>query len=247
MEHNIHFISYGDEKFKASKRRIYNEAVNTGWFNSIKCYGKEDLSIEFCHEFKNILSMNRGGGYWIWKFDIILNKLQEINDNEFLIYADCGCTINPTGYHRLNEYIEMIKNNRNKIISFQLKHMEKVFTTKQIFESFNIPENHPIETSRQYVGGILIMQKCNNIINIFKDCLDKLRKNPLLITNYYNNNQRSYFKDNRYDQSILSVARKIHGSIILPDETWNINYNAEQLKNAEDMKKFPFLATRIRY
>ena len=72
-----------------------------------------DLSISFRNEFKSILSMKRGGGYWIWKFDIILNKLEEINNGEFLIYVDSGCTVNTNGTKRLEEYIEMIKNSIN--------------------------------------------------------------------------------------------------------------------------------------
>ena len=32
--------------------------------------------------------MKRGGGYWIWKFDIILNKLKQINNGDFLVYID---------------------------------------------------------------------------------------------------------------------------------------------------------------
>ena len=238
MIDKIHFISYGDNKYKKARKRIYNEAVKTNWFHSIKCYNKKDLSIGFINQFKNILSMKRGGGYWIWKFDIILNKLNEINDGEFLIYADSGCTINPKGSKRLNEYIEMIKNNKNKIISFQMGHQEKEWTTKQIFDSFNIPENHLIETSGQYMATIMIMQKCDDVIKMFKDCLDKIIKDPLIITDNYNKNQRKEFRDNRHDQSILSIARKIHGSIVLPDETWSNDFNSKS------MKKIPFLTTR---
>ena len=145
MKDKIHFIAYGDNKYRKTREKIYNEALNTNWFHSIKCYNQKDLSIGFKNQFKNILSMKRGGGYWIWKFDIIPNKLNEINDGDFLIYADCGCTINSKGIKRLYEYIEMIKNNKNKIISFEINQPEKVWTTKQIFDSFNIPENHSIE------------------------------------------------------------------------------------------------------
>jgi len=240
MENKLHLISYGDKKFKNAKHRIYNEAFNTNWFYSIKCHGLEDLSISFRNEFKSILSMKRGGGYWIWKFHIILNKLEEINDGEFLIYVDSGCFVNVNGTKRLEKYIKMIKNSKNKIISFQMNHIEKAWTTKKIFDSFSIPENDPIETSGQYVGGILIMQKCDSVINIFKDCLDKIRKDPLIITDQFNKNQRQCFKDNRHDQSILSVARKIHGSIVIRDETWSVNFNTKK------MKKIPFLATRKR-
>tara|TARA_B110000902_G_C14257909_1_gene568648 strand:- start:647 stop:1420 length:774 start_codon:yes stop_codon:yes gene_type:complete len=240
MKYKLHLISYGDEKWRRAKQRIYNEAFNTNWFYSIKCYGKEDLSTSFKNEFKSTLSMKRGGGYWIWKFYIILNKLEEINNGEFLIYVDSGCSVNANGTKRLEEYIEMIKNNKNKIISFQLGHLEKVWTTKQIFNSFDIPENDSIETSGQYIGTIMIMQKCDAVINIFKDCLDKIRKDPLIITDHYNRNQRDYFRDNRHDQSILSVVRKIHGSIVIPDESYNRDFNSKS------MQKIPFLATRKR-
>lgn len=234
----IHFISCGDEKFKIAKKRIYNEAINTNWFDSIKCYGKEDLTSDFVKEFEKILSFNRGGGYWVWKFDIILNRLQEINNGDFLIYADSGCSINLDGKKRFYEYIEMIKNNKYKIISFELNYPENMWTTNEIFNSFDISENNILRKSKHLMTTIMIMQKCDEVINIFKDSLYKIKKNPLLITDYYNNNQKYYFKDNRHDQSILSVARKIHGSIIISDETYDSDFNSFR------MKKFPFLATR---
>ena len=240
MQDKLHLICYGDNKYLKAKERLYKEADNTNWFHSIKCYGFEDLSISFRNEFKSILEMKRGGGYWIWKFDIIINKLEEINEGDFLIYLDSGCTVNANGNKRLEEYLEMIKNSKNKIISFQMDHKENVWTTKQVFSSFGIPENDPIETSGQFIGGILIMQNCDAVKNIFKNCLDKIRKNHLIITDYYNKIQRPFFKDNRHDQSVLSVGRKIYGSIVIPDETWSHDFNSEI------MKRIPFLATRNR-
>lgn len=236
----IHLILYADEKFKNAKNRIYSEALNTNWFFSIKCYGPEDLSISFKNEFKSILSLERGGGFWIWKFDIILNRLEEINYGDFLIYIDSGCTININGSERFRQYIQMIKNNEKKIISFQMDHIEKTFTTKEIFELFGIIENDPIELSGQYVATILIMQKCDAVINIFKDGINKIKIDNNIITDYYNKNQRPCFKDNRHDQSILSIIRKLHGSIVIQDETYNIDFNSESIQ------KIPFLATRKR-
>ena len=45
--------------------------------------------------------------------------------------------------------------------------------------------------------------------------------NPLLVTDYYNKNQTSYFIDNRHDIIIFSIIRKIHKSIELEDETFS--------------------------
>ena len=65
-----------------------------------------------------------------------------------------------------------------------------------------------------------------------------LNDNSLLITDYYNKNQNAYFKDNRHDQSIFSVIRKLNNPIIIKDETY-----FKPFGNTESLK-FPFWATR---
>ena len=215
----LHLITYGNNKFTKAKKRIFKEALDTNWFYSINTYDDTNLSAEFKNEFNDILIKERGGGYWIWKFDIILRKLNEIDEGDFLIYLDAGCTINSNGKDKLIEYIEMIKKNKNKIISYQLSGLEYYWTTKEIFNSFDISLDHKHATSKQFAATIIIMQKCDKVINIFKDCLIKIRKDPFIITDKYNNKQNKDFIDNRHDQSILSIARKIHGSIIVTDNS----------------------------
>jgi hypothetical protein len=65
-----------------------------------------------------------------------------------------------------------------------------------------------------------------------------LYDNPLMFTDHYNNNQESYFKDNRHEQSIFSVIRKMHNPILLEDETWFNTFGNEK------SLKYPFWATR---
>jgi hypothetical protein len=36
-----YFFSYGDDKYKTSKQRIYNEAKNSMYFDDIKIYGQK--------------------------------------------------------------------------------------------------------------------------------------------------------------------------------------------------------------
>ena len=51
MKEKLHLITYGDKKYTKSKRRIYNEAFNTNWFYSIKCYaprpGRREIRFEY--------------------------------------------------------------------------------------------------------------------------------------------------------------------------------------------------------
>ena len=101
----LHVIFYADQKFEKAKLRVFNEAINSKWFYSITPYGPNNLSKSFTEEYNEILKMKRGGGYWIWKYYIILSKLNEIKNNEFLIYIDCGCNINLHGEKRLEQYL----------------------------------------------------------------------------------------------------------------------------------------------
>lgn len=239
----VHFISYGNYKFNNSKRRIFNEAIDSKWFYTIDIFCKKSLSKEFKNEFKNILKLKRGGGYWIWKFNIIINKLKNIQEDEFLVYLDSGCSINKKGNERFLEYINMINESKHNIISFQMDNdneMEKKFITKEILKEFDISIDSDILKTGQYVGGILIMKKSNEVIKLFEDCLDKIRIDQLMITDHYNKNQCEEFIENRHDQSFTSILRKIRGSIIIKDETYFTDFKSDIAL------QYPFLGTRIR-
>ena len=56
----------------------------------------------------------------------------------------------------------------------------------------------------------------------------------------YNDNQEDYFIDNRHDQSILSVIRKMYNKnvVTIPDETWFYKFHSKI------GLKYPFWATR---
>ena len=237
----IHLITYGDERFTQSKARIYNDVISSGWFDSVAIYGPEDLDAEFKERFQNILQLPRGGGYWIWKPYIINKHLSRMNNNDILIYLDSGCTINLQGRNRFNEYIEMLNNSDDGIISFKTNYLEKTWTVKEIFNYFNVSENSDIVNTGQIIGGVKILKKNANSINIINLWLKALYDNPLLFTDYYNNNQCPEYIENRHDQSICSIICKLHKTIVLKDETYFDNgfYNNESFS-------YPFWATRLR-
>ena len=125
----IHLITYGDEVFQNSKKRLSNEARRTGWFDTLTVYGPSNIDNNFKEQFKNIFNDKKGGGFWIWKPYFIKKRLSQINENDILIYLDVGCSINPIGFKRFKEYIELL-NNEESMISFQMNHQpEKKWTT----------------------------------------------------------------------------------------------------------------------
>ena len=243
----IHFITYGDKNFLKAKQRILKEANEFAEFKTIKGYGPDELPINFKNKFAQILKQPRGGGYWIWKVAIIEEALKNINDGEFLIYMDAGCKFNLNGKQRFNEYIQLLNDSEYGVLSFQLTgnkgpgnfEKEKTWTTKQIFDYFNININSSMATDSQYMATILIFQKSTHCNLIIEKYIKALLDDPLLFTDYYNRtNQHLDFKDNRHDQSVLSLIRKIHGSVVIDDETW-----MQPFGKGESLK-YPFWATR---
>lgn len=240
----IHLITYGNHNYTGSKQLLYDEANATGWFDTITLYGPEDLDDEFREKYKDILQLSRGGGYWIWKPYIIKKHLNQINDNDILIFLDAGFCINSYGKQRFNEYIEMLNQSNEGCISFQMNNillLEKYWTIKEIFQYFNIEEDGEIANTGQIISGLEIIKKNPNSINLINLWCKAVEDNPLLFTDYYNETQpHSYFKENRHDQSVFSIIRKMHNPILINDETY-----FQPFGNDESFK-CPFWAIRRR-
>ena len=250
MSNNIHFITYGNEKFALSKKRILKEADEFGEFATIKGYGPEDLPNNFKQQFKDILSQPRGGGYWIWRPKILMDTINKINNGDYLVYLDAGCKINPLGKKRFFEYINMLENSNYGILSFQMSgnngpgglEKEKYWTIKEVFEYFNVKRDGYIGNSGQYIGGVLIMKKNKHLLQYMEQYMNIIYYKPLLCTDYFNEtNQSNDFIDNRHEQSISSILRKIHGSVVIDgDESW-----MQPFGHGKSLK-YPFWACRIR-
>jgi hypothetical protein len=244
----IYGISYTSREYSNRYSNIVKIGSECGLFNNFKCFTEEDIEKVFKEKYKEVWNMTqRGGGYWIWKPYIISKMLEQINENDILVYIDAGCHINitPESIQRFNEYIDMINNSKSGLLRFQLTHQEKNYTNKKTIEyfknKFNI-NNEMMNTyleSFQLVGGIQLMKKNEYTINFFKNILDILNDDPKLFTDIYTNINMN--ENHRHDQSIMSLLYKhMNGDFIIDDETWFI----KGFKTIE-AKQFPFWATRL--
>ena len=43
MSQKIHFVTYGNEMYNNSKKRLYKESTNSGWFDTISCMWSRKL------------------------------------------------------------------------------------------------------------------------------------------------------------------------------------------------------------
>lgn len=243
IKNKINFITYSNDKFARAKQRLLNQAKDFGEFDTITGYGPSDLDSEFREKYKDVLSQSRGGGYWIWRYHLIQKLLKKMQQNEILIYIDAGCHLNSKGKERFHQYIEMLKNSEYGMLSFQMHNqLEKWWTVKEIFDYFEIEREGEIGNQGQYLGGILFIKKCQHSEKFIDRILQILEEDRNLFTDFYNSrNQGQYFKDNRHEQSVSSILRKIVGSEVIPkDETW-----CPPFGNGESLK-YPIWAKRDR-
>ena len=238
----IHFVTYANSIFERSRRRIIQEALDFGVFDHVEGYTPETLSTAFKNKHKHVLSVKKGGGYWIWKYHVIYQELNKLNDNDFLVYADAGCSFNIHGKKRFFEYIKLLDDSYYGVLSFQMQHLERCWTAKKVFEYFNVSQNTTILDSGQYMATVIFLQKNKHSMEVVK----ALSELPSYLFEDDENkvDEDNSFKAHRHDQSIGSVYLKLFGSIVLSDETYEARNGRHVRFGTGENAYWPIWATR---
>jgi len=239
----IHFRTYGNDVFTNSRERIVREANSTGWFTSAKYWTPEDLSVEFREKYKEILELERGGGYYIWKFDLIAQTMaKDLSEGDILVYLDSGSHVDKGGEKRFFEYVKMVNESKYDMLGFQLhpNQGEYKWITHRLLNAFNVSakNNTDIVHSPQLESGTLLLQKGPHYEKWMELCTSVIDIDPWMITDKYNKETKylnPQFKENRHDQSIMSLARKKLGYVRI---------NGSESKGTQT--KYPFHVARIR-
>nr|VFJ63128.1 MAG: hypothetical protein BECKFW1821A_GA0114235_11423 [Candidatus Kentron sp. FW] len=234
----IHFVTYGNGIYANALERIKKEAEDFGMFDLIHLYEPDKLPREFSKRFRSILKMPRGAGYWIWKPCIIAEVLGEMSDGDYLVYADARCEINGGGLARFEEYIQLLDSSEYGCLSFRMEHLpERCWTKRDVFDHFHVGIDSEIANSGQLIGTVILLKKCRYAVMLIDKWLSTLYDEPVLFTDHcYSENHHGEFVAHRHDQSIFSIIRKLHGSVVIPDETYYEDWS--------DGAGVPFLAKR---
>ena len=159
-------VTYGNDRFANSKLRVLREAKETGWFDSARAFGPEDLPGAFYERphYREISALPRGGGYWLWKFYFLDICLSELREGDFLVWCDAGNSINKNGAARFWEYIDIVNTSEYDVLVGEgLKSWtEFKWTTREIFLAFDVLGNESITDTWQIQSGLIIIQKGPN-------------------------------------------------------------------------------------
>ncbi|MEI8321475.1 MAG: hypothetical protein WCG05_05715 [Alphaproteobacteria bacterium] len=91
LEIPVYMVSYADgpAAFRQNQKFLVYSALNKGvshFFN----YNRKLLDPAFAEKHKDVLALKKGAGYWLWKPRIILDTLNQIPENSYMIYVDSG-------------------------------------------------------------------------------------------------------------------------------------------------------------
>lgn len=252
QQSKVHLVSYSDDRFRKSGKRLMREAVSFDHFETLRMYTPADICTVFCTRHKEILKAPLGGGYWLWKPYVINQRLREIPDGDFLVYLDAGCTINKSGKQRFLQYLGMLENPDVGVLSFQFTpdhwRPESNWTVEELFTYFGQDITSPIASTGQYIASVMLFRKNDHSLALLDTVMRVVEERPDLFTDKYNQNNagRSGFVNHRHDQSVFSIARKLSGSVVLTDETKFPNGPPAMEYHSKQSRKYPFWCTKIR-
>ena len=195
-----YFITYGDASFSEYRKKIIEEVESTKLFDKIIAYSHEDLG-------KDILSseafnFKKGGGYWSWKPYIIDKTLEKMSENDILVYCDVGCTISKSKkWNKLFDYTES-----SDIVGSLIQATNIRWCRNNVLKYF-ISNGNFWPLFNQVSASHLFLKKNSKTSLFIKKWKNLSITRPDLLLDVPHNeikNESIFFKENRYDQSILN-------------------------------------------
>lgn len=227
MKNTCHLVSFADGAFVERGQGFIDEATNLGLFDTIRVYDFDSLETEWKNQHRDFVYKNkRGFGYWIWKPQCVLQRLEEIEENELLVYMDVGFEINAQAAYRFKEYFQLTLEHENKMLSFSNTHTEYRWTKADLFECLGLSTCSKHALTTQLAAGFFVLQ--NTLEN--RLLIQKWRDVAILSNYHYSNDELSHavnhkqFVEHRHDASIFSLLRKLRGTEVCHYEVQSYNH-----------------------
>lgn len=238
----IYFLSFADTKCVPMLKRIRQEANDSNFFDIIKTYNEKSFDKKYRKKYRNRFKLIRGYGYWMWKSYLVKRELENMSNDDILVYMDAGCTINKNGAKRFYEYISYVKETKCGVLAFlQESFIENVYTKSDIFNYIGCLNNKNITDTPQFWAGAFIIRKCDHSVSFINKWYDLCHNHFDLITDSPSLiNNSSNFIENRHDQSAFSVLLKLFYKPYIISYRENFTYGDFH----KDLNIYPIWATR---
>lgn len=212
LEFKRHFAPLMYKNFPKKRETKRDEIIESSIFPQ-KSYTKD--SIESSLKMQNF-ERTRGFGYYSWKPQVILQTLEQINENDILIYADIGCNFIPEFANNLLKKLEILES--ESMLTFALENIAKTYTKAYTFAFFDVLNDKSYTNTNMIKAGVIFMKKCEKTQIIMQEWLESIWQDFSIIDDSKSKIKNfPEFKAHRHDQSIFSILAKKHKVLSLPD------------------------------
>lgn len=202
-------VCYADDVYVHAQKWNIKFAQWFGGCDEVYAYNRDMLPEEFKKQHERILSFKRGGGYWIWKSYIIADALKKLEYGDYLFYCDSGGLLK----RNLKHFIKVMERDKQDMMFFEVcGHADRVWTKRDVFIALDCDTEEYYNTT-QIMSGFIMIKKTDHSV-AFIDEYVRYSQTGNLITDEPNElGQPNYegFKENRHDQSVLSLLSKKWG------------------------------------
>lgn len=234
------FITYGNEGYEATKRRILREAEATGVFDEVHAYGPEDLPKELLAS--EVFKISRGGGLWSWKPEIILSTLRSHEEGDIIVYCDAGCSLYPSSeWKRYWSHLSA-----HDIIAQRLLQRSECWTRKELIAYFSEMGNRWLK-DYQYLSGAIFFKNtpfCRQFVQEWRDILVNHPEYAADVPVEERHLQHPTFIESRHDQSIFSCL--IYKYLSDPSKRTLLYTQWEHIEFLDPFRRQAIRATRLR-
>jgi hypothetical protein len=156
---------------------------------------------------------HRGFGYWQWKAWLVKNTMSLMEKNDILLYVDGRCGVGSDSIEWLDNLLEEDPRHPKctDIVAWQYEAEERSRSTADVMAEFNISLESDEARSGQFAAtffAIRVNEKTSELVDrwyyILTERSELCRDNPSHLPNH------NTFRENRYDQSVLSLLLKTY-------------------------------------
>jgi hypothetical protein len=200
-----YFLVYNDNTHNHFLSDLLESVKKYGKDFEIIVFNKNDMDDEFVLNNKNILELDRGGGYWLWKPYIINETLKKINDNDIVFYLD-------SKYYFMEDFTELYLNymENNDLLVWKNKPNNPIWHMKNwckmdVILKYDMFKKIFDENAEECWGGALVIKKNENTIKYMKEWLDMCCIYQDITDAQSKQENSSLFCEHRHDQTLLSI------------------------------------------
>ncbi len=235
-----HFLSFANRRYGGSLERIRREAVAMDRFRSIQTVDDRGLGDDYWRvHAETVRRHRRGFGLWTWKPYVVRRSLEALPEGDVLVYCDAGCSLNPEGRSRLEEYAATAADDPAGVLAFSLQGKVGEWTKRAALAALDA--DSPSMRQREMVMATgFVMRAGLPTLDLAREWEQRMADLTIVNDSPSPQGEHTEFRSHRHDQSIFTLLAHARGLQRIPDETY--------WENAwDESRRFPIHARRWRH